>query len=299
MADALFEPLLRATALASAAIVLVLLLRVPMRRAFGAEIAYRLWLAPVLVFAASLLPTPYSLETDAYPMRVSADLAHPLMTVWALGAGVTLILLAFAQAAFLLKARSGVAGPAVVGAICPRIVMPSDDGRYSALERRVMRAHERMHIQRRDPQARAWMAFARCIGWWNPLVHLGVSLATLDQELACDAAVLRSAPAIRPHYARTLLRTQACGAALPFGARWAAAGRHPLETRLASLKEFRRGEGLGGPVVLIALVLALAFGAWKAQPPTRTSLLRQQLIASAAQNEAPMSVVLVTWSPGR
>lgn len=299
MAEAVLTALLRAAAAASVTILLVLLARRPVRRAFGAEVASSLWLGPPLAFAASLLPTPFGVAGGfgAAP-RIPSEMAAWLLTIWGLGAAAMAALLAIAQAAFLRRARAGAAGPAVVGVVCPRILMPPDDGRYTALERRVMRAHERMHIQRRDPQGRAWIAFGRCLLWWNPLAHLAGALAVLDQELACDAAVLRLSPWARPLYARTLLRSQVPQGWLPFGALWAAR-RHPLETRLASLGGFRRGDGAAGPALLAVGLAAIALGAWTVQPrsgPTVT-LLQQRVLAGMAQNTPVMSVALISWAP--
>ena len=76
------------------------------------------------------------------------------------------------------------------------------------------------------------MAAFQCLAWFNPQVHLAVHVARLDQELACDAAVMRRRPRERVLYAKTLLKTQLAGAPLPLGCYWPARGRHPLEVRV-------------------------------------------------------------------
>jgi beta-lactamase regulating signal transducer with metallopeptidase domain len=115
-------------------------------------------------------------------------------------------------------------------------VLPADDGRYTAAERDLIRAHEREHVARKDPRAAALAALAQCLCWFNPLVHLAAHLMRLDQELACDEAVVRRRPAARALYARTLLKTQLAAQPLPFGCYWPARGPHPLEVRIALLK---------------------------------------------------------------
>jgi beta-lactamase regulating signal transducer with metallopeptidase domain len=171
-----------------------------------------------------------------------------------LGAAVLAGVFALAQARFMAELAAGRAGPAVVGLISPRIVMPADDGAYSPQERELIRAHERAHVARKDPRAVAFVALAQCACWFNPFVHLAAHLLRLDQELACDAAVVLSRPRSRALYARTLLKTQLAAAPLPFGCYWPARGAHPLEVRVALLK--RRSDkplpprAAGGGVVL-------------------------------------------------
>jgi beta-lactamase regulating signal transducer with metallopeptidase domain len=253
---ALAQAFLRANLAAAAAILVVALARLPARRAYGPEAAYALWLAPPLAAAAAVLlplladhPLAALLAGQAPPMGL-------MLSIWALGAVAMATLFTAAQARFLAEVRAGRAGPAVVGLISPRIVLPADDGRYSPEERELIRAHERAHVARKDPRAVAFVALAQCVCWFNPFVHLAARLLRLDQELACDAAVVLSRPRARGLYARTLLKTQLATAPLPFGCYWPARGAHPLEVRVALLR--RRTErpsapGAAGGVVLTAL----------------------------------------------
>src|SRR5665213_3210218 len=120
------------------------------------------------------------------------------------------------QLRFLHMARRGRAGPAVTGFFVPRIVMPADaDEIYSAEERALIRAHERTHIDRGDPRTNGFIALAQCLLWFNPLVHVAAREARLDQELACDAAVLTHRSGQKRLYAETLLKTQIGGVATP------------------------------------------------------------------------------------
>jgi beta-lactamase regulating signal transducer with metallopeptidase domain len=141
----------------------------------------------------------------------------------------------------MAQVRVGRGGPAVVGLIWPRIVLPADEDGYSAEERELIRAHERAHVARRDPRAAALASLTQCVCWFNPVMHVAAYLLRLDQELACDAAVTLRRPWARALYARTLLKTQLGGSPLPFACAWRAWGQHPLELRIAQLK--RRGGG--------------------------------------------------------
>jgi beta-lactamase regulating signal transducer with metallopeptidase domain len=141
--------LLRVNVVGGAAILAVLILRRPARAAFGPEAAYRLWAAPPLAVMANLLPLKVAAAgAPALDHLAPERWAPALLVAWAAGVALAFGLLWRAQAAFLAAARKGRAGPAVVGVIAPRIVMPPDDGRYSDSERELIRAHEREHIRR-------------------------------------------------------------------------------------------------------------------------------------------------------
>lgn len=256
---------------AGLAILLVLILRRPTRALFGAEIAYLLWLLPVAAGLAALLPARAA-EPGAEAARrfiMSGDHAAVLGAVWAIGAGLALGLLLWSQSRFMRRARLGLAGPAVVGVLAPRMVVPDDyQTRFTEAERAVIRAHERAHIERLDPRVNALMALIQCLGWFNPLVYLAVREARLDQELACDARVMGRLSRERGLYARTLLKTQLGAQALPLGCHWPAEAPHPLEERVTMLTRphptFRR-TAMGG-VLVTAMSLTAAVGAWSAQP---------------------------------
>lgn len=131
----------------AAAIALVLVARKPMRQAFGARVAYGLWLAVPLAALAALLPTgivfepaaafeaPLFLEqaqaapstaspaaSAAVPMTVSAGfsvdaLALPALAFWALGTLIGLGALAMRQRHFVkANALDKLAGPVHVAA---------------------------------------------------------------------------------------------------------------------------------------------------------------------------------------
>jgi hypothetical protein len=54
----------------------------------------------------------------------------------------------------------------------------------------------------------------------TPLIQFAGRQLRIDQELACDAAVMRRHPKSRKLYARTMLKTQLAEAALPLGCHW-------------------------------------------------------------------------------
>lgn len=288
---------LRANLVGGVAILAVLALRLPMRRIFGPELGYWLWALPPVAFLATLMPPPVLADTRPdNPLALAENHTGIAMTLWALGAVLAVAGFARAQSRFLAEAKRGRAGPAVVGVINPRIVMPADDGSYSVEERDLIRAHERQHIARADPRAGALAAVFQTLCWFNPLVHLAVHVMRLDQELACDAGVLRSRPRDRTLYAKTLLKTQLAAQALPFGCYWPARGPHPLEVRVAALRAPRPYDGMAGPVLLGLALVTATLMAWNAQPPGMKHP-PPMLAFLEAKARNPVSVMLITLPP--
>ena len=266
---------------AGAAIGLVFLLRPFVRRSFGAQHAYALWLTVPLAMAGALFPHvepsgPTGLLDAAKGSAetwLSAGLhSQALAAVWALGLVVCIGLLVWRFARFLARVRAGRAGPAIVGVFMPRLVTPADfSARFTPEERRLVRAHERAHMDRLDARYNALALALQCLNWFNPLVHLAARAMRFDQELACDATVMARLPAERRRYAETLLRSQEATIVSPLGCGWSGGGSHPLVTRLTTLMRGRpadRRRSLGNLLLATLWTAALA-GAWAAQPPYR------------------------------
>jgi beta-lactamase regulating signal transducer with metallopeptidase domain len=257
----------------------VLLLRAPARRLIGAELTYRLWwLVPTAAFA-SLFPTlPQFRERIAQPAGGLRSVVegsvpalghgHWLAIGWAVGAVLMIVLLAAAQWRFERLARRGQAGPAATG-FWPRMIVPADyTDRFTAEERTLIRAHERAHMDRRDPTINLTIALMQAVSWFNPVAHLAADLARLDQELSVDAQIMARHPKGRRRYAETLLKAQAQGFASPLACALALGGRHPLEVRLKNLGmgpiSLRRD--LVGVTAIGALAVAIAAALWTLAP---------------------------------
>jgi beta-lactamase regulating signal transducer with metallopeptidase domain len=263
--------LLRVNLAASVAIFLVLALRLPVRRAFGAHFAYALWALPLCAAFGAALPQDQPDETPALTAVATRhaiawftaqDHARLVPMIWVAGVIAGIAFAALSVARFLRAERVGLAGPAVVGVVVPRLVVPGDAAeRFTAHEWRLIRAHERAHMDRHDGRGAAIAALAQWLCWFNPLVHLIGPAFRLDQELACDATVLERLPVERRRYAETLLRTHEVEPAL-FVAAFGGCGT--LETRLAMLAERRptlsRLE-LGDMLLILAVVTAVIAGA--------------------------------------
>lgn len=291
MTSDILAAIIRANLVGALAILVVLALRLPMRRFFGPELAYGLWAIPPIAFVATLMPPPVLMDDPAAdPFALAGDHSTVALAFWIAGLSAAAALFARAQVRYMTAARAGRAGPSVVGVVNPRIVMPADDGAYSAEERELIRAHERQHIARSDPRAGALATAFQALCWFNPLVHVAVHVMRLDQELACDAGVLKRRPHDRALYARTLLKTQLASQALPFGCHWAAP--HPLETRVLALRSPVNHDGVTGPVLLGLAIITAALMAWNAQPPGEKHP-PPLIVFLEQQARRPVSVMLV------
>lgn len=259
-----------ATIALTATTLVVLAMRPLLRARLGAELAYAAWLAVPLAALATLLPgsrvaTPLagampSLPSVAVPApAANADgVAWPTLVLgaWLLGALVTLALfvrqqrryvrsLALDRAAgqrvdgvLVVRARSEQASPATIGALHPCIALPADfELRYDATECELVLAHERMHVARGDGLANAVLAALRCAFWFDPVLHFAARRFRFDQELACDAAVLRDRPGARRAYAEAIFKTQLAVPGLPVGCHWQSS--RPLKERILMLKKDR------------------------------------------------------------
>jgi beta-lactamase regulating signal transducer with metallopeptidase domain len=281
----------------AAAILLAVLLRRPARRLFGARVAYGLWLLPPLAGLASLLPPRQAnaLLVEPAPLRPIAEYTVErietvmslgqgqlaLLAAWGIGALLAVSLLTWRQRASmallgrltregkdLVRAANPAVGPAVVGFIWPRIILPADfESRFDVREQAVIIAHERAHLAAWDVRINALAALARCILWFNPLIHLAAHLVRIDQEIACDETVVARHPGDRRAYAQALLKAQVKPAPLPLGCYWP--GRSPhLKERLLMLtrKSPSRRVRLAGAAIVGLAGLGAAYAAWAAQP---------------------------------
>jgi beta-lactamase regulating signal transducer with metallopeptidase domain len=316
LAGEILDALIRANLAAGAAILLVLVLRKIARRTVGARVAYGLWLLPPLAGAAVLAPArrivvaaqtapPPSITAafEAAPVGVGAVGTGPLAAVpvqaglqldarflilmaWLMGVAGAALVMAYLQRRFIAEASKGAIGPAVVGVIAPRIVTPVDfNARFSGEEQTLVLAHEHAHIDRQDSRLNGLSAALQCLFWFNPLVHLAAHLMRIDQEMACDEAVVTRFPDARRAYAQALVKAQLAIRPLPLGCYWPSRNEHPLYERIAMLSrdDFSRVRRLTGAIVLAVLCAGAGITAWAAQPAN------VQIVASPLQNWAPQA----------
>jgi TonB family protein len=268
---------------AAAAILFVLVVRRPATRLLGPHAVYGLWAIVPVVMAATLLPerTSETFVTEFLIGGIPASLAATrleaaaswlpavITLAWLAGIGTLAVLFVRRQRAFLRDADIGLAGPAIVGFRHPRIVMPDDFAhRFSHDERKLILTHEQVHIDRNDARINAFVAFLRCLFWFNPLIHIGAKAMRVDQELSCDAEVIDRRPRVRRAYAETLLKTHLVSRPLPVGCYWPAESQHPLTERidLIARKPISSRRRAAAAVLVMSLTTGAGITAWAAQP---------------------------------
>lgn len=218
--------------------VLVLLVRKPVARVFGARAAYALWLAPLARLVLPAIPV----EVEAFPSAVAlevlplgqveaaaagADSASIVLILWGVGALLFLAWHALAYRNFVHDAvakgravsvsdikdcavieTSAVTGPAATGLIVRRIFVPEDFTiRFAPEQQRLALSHEALHHRRGDLWASAVALLVLAFHWFNPLAHLAHRAFRRDLEAACDASLIDIFGGnTRAVYAQTILR---------------------------------------------------------------------------------------------
>lgn len=231
--------------LGCAGVLLAWLVRRPARRLMGPEPAFCLWLLPPLLGIVAWLPawhTPISTAPANWALpplvitpQVTSAGASPGSTIhlwfafWLIGCAAMLARLVWHSLRIARHARPlppplrnaiqpiypdldkiGVrmhsAGPAVCWLPRSRLLLPPDLlERFDRSTLVQVLTHERMHLIRRDPLWSLLAEVTLAVLWFFPPAWLAISRFRLDQELACDAAILRSAPGSAGTYARALL----------------------------------------------------------------------------------------------
>ncbi|MGC1457234.1 MAG: M56 family metallopeptidase [Steroidobacteraceae bacterium] len=309
VSERILYALIEANLAASAAIVLMLVVRPIMGRIFGARAVYRLWLiVPITALAISLpTPQPETRTIDAHTALVGEQFAtgagdslsallsaktHSAMatvTTWAVNTrsevrstayeSSPLLFALWMAGALLLLARAFILsdklaadpllGPALVGVLRPRLVLPNDfTTRFDAREQQLILAHESMHRAAKHTLINALVEFGRCVNWVNPLAHVAAFYARADQELSCDAAVMAQFPGERQAYAHALLKAQTTIAIPPLGCAWPGRSSTLLRQRIEMLAYRKPGRWRSAAALLVIATLMGGSGyvAWAAQP---------------------------------
>ena len=285
MAERLLHALLVQTLALSLAVVVVRALQALLVRRLGAGAAYLCWLLVPVAMGVVVLPhassgalvvrVDVSAIASAWAGAVPAThvagagmLASIAVSAWTVGALSLAALLARRQRRFdalvtrpngaLARLPAG-AGPAVIGVLKPCVALPQDfETTFDAEERRLVLLHEGVHLSRRD---NTWNLLASALlvaHWFNPIAWWAWRRLRADQELACDAAVLRrEPPEAVASYAGALLKVQGVALTPPLATAWQST--HPLVERVRMLQLHRISSArhrAGLRVAALSIVLA-------------------------------------------
>jgi bla regulator protein BlaR1 len=207
----------------SVAIVMLLIVESKGLSTLGAKLVYSLWLLLPLILIANNLPQALALSNDntiyqyvvLFGARHETELSINWTIIWALGALVLLAYVLYSQWKInrLIPVQSTVAklplplpiglkaftcqqisGPVLSGIFAPKLLLPENffvD--YSPRQQELILQHEFVHYRRGDNISTLVFITFVALFWFNPLIWLAYQAFRRSQEMACDAAVLRTA----------------------------------------------------------------------------------------------------------
>jgi len=315
--------------IATAALLLaVLVIRRPVRRAFGPELAYALWAIPAL--RMMLPPLPEAWRLSALPPLPAAEavtiyLGQPVATLppiataggigwleaglalWLVGAAVFLTWHIARYFRFRHRVlRNGMAvdrigsitvvesvaasGPLAFGVIDRVVVLPRDFAmRYDANERALALAHELGHHARGDLIAN-WVALAiLALHWCNPLAWYAFRAFRADQEMANDARVLAGRSLAERHAYACAVVKSAHGGAISLACHLHSV--NDLKGRLKMLASHRRSRRHAGLGTAAVAMLALAGLGLTASGTHAAQAVREEVVQATGVDLAALEPV--------
>lgn len=215
------------------AIAVIAILRPLVRRYGGAVATLRLWWIMPCVLLVVLIPKHASIVWLKTPLLVQSATSSIAINMpaagfnpgWKQAVLLAWLLGAIASGAYLYRAQRRLSrsikwdsaqrgllpsgsGPAMVGALRPRLLLPSDfKSRYSPLEQKLIMLHKRIHLRRRDGLVNLAMSALLVLQWFNVALYWASRALCRDQECACDAIVMARHPQTLRAYADALLKT--------------------------------------------------------------------------------------------
>lgn len=173
-------------------------------------------------------------------------------------------------------------GPMLVGLVQPVLLLPK--GGIPLADAPLILRHELTHAKHKDVLCKMVFLLARCVHWFNPVVHLLAWQGAQDLEIACDQSVVHGLDTdakrrygqcilndvARRMYGGTMLTTRLTG------------GGKAMKTRLQALfspNKKRRGVAL---ILTAAFALTLVGGCFAVTPKgTENAALEQEIRTTA------------------
>jgi TonB family protein len=264
----------------------------------GARTLYALWLSVPLLLLSSALTAilPWrAAHSEIFIVKVTAiqmqQLQHQLQQQdwlgWLWAAGVVLVVamigaMHWSLNRLLRQARpipageqqvtvehcyqsDRLAGPHISGFLQPKVLLPRDFGsRFTPQQQHLILRHELAHWQRGDLHWNYLALALLAVCWFNPLIWLAYRRYRQDQELACDALVLKDASAqdrIAYSYALVSNLQQAANGWQPLTYHYG--DKQMIKQRLMQLQQ---NKGFSKTAVLTSLIVVVAGGLWLQQP---------------------------------
>jgi beta-lactamase regulating signal transducer with metallopeptidase domain len=181
------------------------------------------------VARASDTPVPLQLSLAGRAMRVLRRADGPAQTLWMASSAIALVVFLGAFIVLRMRRASWKAatvdghtawiapdvGPAVVGFMQPRIVLPEWALQLGETDRGFVLRHESEHIRAGDPRLLLVAGLLLVAMPWNPALWWMTRRMRLAMEIDCDARVLRGTKAIREYGMLLLAVHERRGRTLP------------------------------------------------------------------------------------
>lgn len=298
----------------SIALLVILLFRVVAARFLHPHWRYALWLAlplaflslhlpkqalkaPVQTIAAVAAATPMGNLQASEPHVAAPDFLPTLTVFWAIGALISLVVLARSYRQAYTQARIGVLSPCLVGVFAPILMLPGNFSEsFNVEQRRLIIEHEGFHLRRRDPLLNLIVQLLHCLFWFHPLMPMAMRAFRDDQEMSCDAAIIASQPEYAVCYAQALtlcaaIDTEPC----PLWCQWRPV--HPLLERITMLKHLKhkRFRNALGATLLSTALLGVSWLSFASVPP-KNSQQNYWVGLQVLRNEAVLTTVALRVS---
>jgi hypothetical protein len=189
-------------------------------------------------------------------------------------------------------------GPAVVGVLRHRIVVPAWACALEPDQRAMLLRHEEEHVRAGDPKLLFATAMLLALFPWNPVLWILAARVRLSVETDCDGRVL-AGPARRDlrGYAELLLSVGAHRSRAAYGVGFSL-GRPFLEQRIDRMTEPRVRLGPWHAALVVVGVLGVSAAAWALPQPVRAAKIGDA-VKTCPVNTAKVSARLVDgldWS---
>ena len=311
---AVLAALIHHTLAISIALLVILVLRAFAARFLHPHWRYALWLALPLAFLSLHLPkqglkapvhtiaavaasTPMGDLQASEPHVPAPDFLPALTALWAIGALISLVVLARSYRQAYKQARNGVLTPCLVGVFAPILMLPANFSEsFNVEQRRLIIEHEAFHLRRRDPLLNLIAQLLHCLFWFHPLMPMAMRAFRDDQEMSCDAAIITSQPEYAACYAQALTLCAAIDTEpSPLWCQWRPV--HPLLERITMLKHLkrRRFRNALGASLLSSALLGVSWLSFASVPP-ENSQQNYWVGLQVLRNEAALATVALRVS---
>jgi TonB family protein len=189
-------------------------------------------------------------------------------------------------------------GPAVVGVLQPRIVVPAWSLEADRSTRELLLRHELEHLNAGDSRVLFGAAVLLALFPWNAALGWMARRLRLTIEIDCDARVLRALGRRREYGLMLLSVSERHATPLPNAAGLAEPGSH-LEARIDAMTTLTRSRPLASSIPFAAIaIVVLTTAAWTPRPAPIALPIRHLATTATSPHVTATSVTPLAIPPG-